>query len=113
MATNAKTTAAALLLGLVGSLSSIAASTAQPPPVPSYEQKKEACRQTGEFGQGLTGDDLVRFVDQCIAPGAGASTPTASNTYEAKVQACRTEGADRQGLSGDWLQAFVSRCVGQ
>jgi hypothetical protein len=98
---------------LIGFLSSIATSTAQPQPAPSYEQKREMCRQEGEFRQNLAGDDLIRFVDQCIAQGAGTSTPTATEPYEAKLQACRNEGTYRQQLSGDALQAFVAKCIGQ
>jgi hypothetical protein len=98
---------------LIGCLSSIATSTAQVQPAPSYEQKRETCRQEGEFRQNLTGDALIRFVDQCVAQGAGTSTPTATEPYEAKLQACRNEGTYRQQLSGDALQAFVMKCVGQ
>ena len=99
--------------GLIGFLSTMATSIAQPQSAPSYEQKRAMCREEGTSRQGLTGDELTRFVDQCIAQGAGTSTPPAADSYEAKRQACRNEGDYRQQLSGDALQAYVAKCVGQ
>jgi hypothetical protein len=92
-------------------LSATAPSSAQPVPGLSYEQQRQACRASGEFKKNLRGDELTLFVDQCVAEGAGTSSPTQSDVYEAKVQACRNQGTDRQQLSGDALQAFVVTCV--
>jgi hypothetical protein len=96
---------------LIAGLSATAPLTAQPVSRSNYEQQKLACRESGEFQKGLTGDELIRFVNQCVAEGAGKRSPTQNDVYEAQVQACRNQGADRQQLSGDALQAFVSTCV--
>lgn len=119
MATKAKTAPIALLLGLtlapaalIG-LASVASSPAHAQAAPSYEQKKELCRQEGALRQNLDGDALIRFVDQCVTQSAGSSAPAAGDAYEVKVQSCRNEGADRRGLTGDALQAYVAKCVGQ
>jgi hypothetical protein len=94
-------------------LSVTAPSSAQPVSGSNYEQQKQACRESGEFQKGLTGDALIQFVNRCVAEGSGTSSPTQSDVYEAKVQACRNQGADQQQLSGDALQAFVASCVKQ
>jgi len=101
---------------LIASMSTIATSAAQTQPQSggSYEQQKAACRQEGEGRRNLMGNDLTRFVEECVAQGSGTSTaaPTGSS-YEAKAQACRREGEFQQNLSGSALQAFVAKCVGQ
>jgi hypothetical protein len=98
---------------LIAVLSATAPSNAQPVSRSNYEQQKQACRESGEFQKGLTGDELIRFVNQCVAEGAGTSSLTQSDVYQTKVQACRNQGADQQELRGDALQAFVATCVKQ
>ena len=101
---------------LIASMSTIGISAAQQQQQQSgasYEQQKAACRQEGMFNRNLSGDNLARFVDDCVMQGSGTSAAAPPASYEAKAQACRRQGEFQEQLSGSALQAFVAKCVGQ
>ncbi len=100
---------------LIASISSIATAAAQSQSGMSYEQIRAMCRDEGQLRRNLMGNDLTRFVDECVTQGSASGTSTAApaNSYGVKIQACRREGEFQQNLSGSALQAFVAKCVGQ
>jgi hypothetical protein len=105
------------LVAVLGVASTAWPAIAQSTDAGSYARKKNICYREGGLHQNLMGDELTRFMTQCMndvtmtkAPDSSAEAAAAEAAWR---QRCRNEGESKRSLAGDQLVAFVNQCMGQ
>jgi len=110
----ASTVVAALLGIVIAGDSAIAQSN--PTDAGSYARNKNVCYREGGLRQNLMGDDLAKFMTQCMSDVTTKTLPEPANASAVEAawrERCKTEGESKRSLSGDQLSAFVNQCMGQ
>jgi hypothetical protein len=108
-------TAAALVAVLVFTVA-VSPAIAQSTDAGSYAQKKSICYREGGLRENLMGDELARFMTQCMNDATMTKVPGTSEAAAAEAawkERCRTEGQSRRNLMGDQLVSFIDQCMGQ